>query len=100
MALYCLIALSSALVYQYASAQAACYVGPGLQYRAPSWVVPCVDDGASACCALGDVCLSGNACYNFYTRNTYQYGCTDVKYEDASCPAKCGFNASRSRLTY
>lgn len=79
-----------------ANAQKPCYVGPGLEYRAPSFVVPCVDnDQEVACCSLGDICLSGNTCWNFDTGNLYQYGCTDVTYTDQTCPYKCGWNTSQ-----
>jgi hypothetical protein len=50
--------------------------------------------GQSACCLIGDVCLSGNTCWNFDTGNLYQYGCTDITYEDETCPYKCGSNTS------
>jgi hypothetical protein len=74
-----------------------CYVGPGLEYRAPSFVVPCVDnDEEVACCSLGDVCLSGNSCWNNQTSTVYQYGCTDITYNDQTCPSKCGWNTSQS----
>ena len=75
--------------------QPACYVGPGSRNRALSGVVPCVESGESACCLLGDVCLPGNSCWNYDTGDTYQYGCTDINYADASCPYKCGWNTSR-----
>lgn len=78
-------------------AQQNCYYGPGAGFRGPSELVPCNTTGsASACCLLGDTCLSGNACYNFLTGNTYQYGCTDINYEDASCPRKCGWDPAKS----
>jgi hypothetical protein len=50
--------------------------------------------GQSACCLVGDVCLSGNTCWNFDTGNLYQYGCTDITYKDETCPYKCGSNTS------
>lgn len=85
------------IIYSIALAhgQRACYVGPGLEYRAPSYVVPCVEDGESACCMLGDTCLSGSVCWNYDVGNLYQYGCTDSTYSDSSCPYKCGWNASK-----
>jgi hypothetical protein len=76
-----------------AESQRPCYVGPGLEYRAPAGVVPCVDnDEDVACCLLGDICLSGNTCWNYDTGDLYQYGCTDITYEDSTCPYKCGWN--------
>ena len=79
-------------------AQQQCYFGPGAQNRGPSELVPCLNTGQSACCLLGDVCLSGNTCWNYVTGNLYQYGCTDVSYKDESCPYKCGFNSSMIAL--
>lgn len=68
-----------------------CYFGKGAENRGPSELVPCGGTGStSACCLQGDTCLSGNACYNFDTGNLYQYGCTDINYEDETCPFKCG----------
>jgi hypothetical protein len=79
-----------------ANAQRPCYVGAGLEYRAPPFVVPCLDNEQEvACCSLGDVCLSGNTCWNFDAGNLYQYGCTDVTYTDQTCPYKCGWNTSQ-----
>jgi hypothetical protein len=75
-------------------AQQQCYFGPGAENRGPTELVPCMNTGQSACCLLGDICLSGNTCWNYNTGNLYQYGCTDIHYEDASCPYKCGFNSS------
>ena len=57
-----------------------------------------MNTGQSACCLLGDICLSGNTCWNFDTGNLYQYGCTDVDYTDETCPYKCGFNSSKIEL--
>lgn len=76
-------------------AQQQCYFGPGAQNRGPSNLVPCMNTGQSACCLLGDVCLSGNTCWNYDTGNLYQYGCTDISYKDETCPYKCGFNSSK-----
>ncbi|KAK3049383.1 hypothetical protein LTR09_009302 [Extremus antarcticus] len=78
--------------------QQQCYYGPGAEHRAPAEanLVPCLETGQSACCLLGDTCLSGNACYNYLTGNTYTYGCTDVNYSDETCPFKCGFNSTKS----
>ncbi|KAF2487551.1 hypothetical protein BDY17DRAFT_13404 [Neohortaea acidophila] len=80
------------------SAQAACYWAAGPQYRLPesAGVVPCDENGYSACCKLGDICLAGNACYNFETDDTYQYGCSDPSYKDPSCPFKCDWNPDAS----
>ena len=75
-------------------AQHECYFGPGAVNRGPSQLVPCMSTGQSACCLLGDTCLSGNTCYNYTTGDLYQYGCTDSTYKDASCPFKCGWNSS------
>jgi hypothetical protein len=79
-------------------AQQQCYFGPGAENRGPTELVPCMNTGQSACCLLGDICLSGNTCWNYRTGNLYQYGCTDILYEDDSCPYKCGFNTSRRIL--
>jgi hypothetical protein len=79
-------------------AQQQCYFGPGAENRGPTELVPCMNTGQSACCLLGDICLSGNTCWNFNTGNLYQYGCTDIRYEDDSCPYKCGFNSSTKVL--
>lgn len=76
------------------NAQQQCYYGPGAENRGPSNLVPCMNTGQSACCLLGDVCFSGNTCWNYVTGNLYQYGCTDISYKDKSCPYKCGFNSS------
>lgn len=76
-----------------AHAQQQCYYGAGAENRGPASLVPCLNTGQSACCLLGDVCLSGNACWNWATGNTYQYGCTDITYQDESRPYKCGFNS-------
>lgn len=80
------------------TAQQQCYFGPGAKNRGPSSLVPCLNTGQSACCLLGDVCLSGNTCWNYVTGNLYQYGCTDISYKDKSCPYKCGFNSSTISL--
>lgn len=74
--------------------QQECYFGPGATNRGPSNLVPCNGTGTSTCCLLGDTCLSGNACYNYATGDLYQYGCTDITYEDETCPYKCGWNPS------
>lgn len=72
-----------------------CYVGPNEEYRGKEDLVPCSTDGDSACCLRGDICLSGNACWDAQTGNTYQYGCTDSDYRSEVCPYKCGANSSR-----
>lgn len=60
-------------------------------------MVPCNGTGStSACCLLGDTCLSGSTCYNYATGDLYQYGCTDINYEDESCPKKCGWDPAKS----
>lgn len=78
----------------FVAAQQQCYFGAGANNRGPTNLVPCMTTGQSACCLLGDICLSGNTCWNFDTGNLYQYGCTDISYKDKSCPYKCGFNSS------
>jgi hypothetical protein len=91
MARYLLTLSALAILTQ---AQQQCYFGPGAENRGPSELVPCMASGQSSCCLLGDVCLSGSTCWNFDTGNLYQYGCTDINYEDESCPYKCGSNSS------
>ena len=88
------------LVGNFVAAQQQCYFGPGAGNRGPSGLVPCASSGQSACCLLGDTCLSGNACYNNVFGNVYQYGCTDVTYQDETCPYKCGFNTSKRSLPW
>ena len=88
------IFLSRALLIQ-ADNVNLCYFGPGEENRAFSDLVPCSGSGTSACCLLGSVCLTGNACWDPTTGDTYQYGCTDITYTDQSCPSKCGFNTSK-----
>ena len=79
------------------SAQQNCYYGPGAGFRGPRELVACnTTSTISACCLLGDTCLSGNACYNYATNNLYQYGCTDITYEDEACPQKCGWDPAKS----
>lgn len=74
-----------------------CYYGAGAGFRGPSELVPCnTTSQYSACCLLGDTCLSGNTCYNYLTGNLYMYGCTDINYQDASCPQKCGYDPAKS----
>lgn len=75
--------------------QQQCYVGAGAENRGPPSLVPCLSSGESACCLLGDTCLSGNTCYNFETGDLYQYGCTDITYTNSVCPYKCGWNSSK-----
>lgn len=75
--------------------QQQCYFGPGAVNRGPTNLVPCLGSGNSACCLLGDICLSGNTCWNYETGDLYQYGCTDISYKDSTCPFKCGFNVSK-----
>lgn len=79
--------------------QQQCYFGPGATNRGPPNLVPCNGTGASTCCLLGDTCLSGNACYNYATGDLYQYGCTDITYEDETCPYKCGWSPTLSPWT-
>ena len=74
--------------------QQQCYFGPGASNRGPASLVPCANDGQSACCLLGDTCLSNSVCYNFATGDLYQYGCTDITYTNSVCPYKCGWNTS------
>jgi hypothetical protein len=79
--------------------QQECYFGPGATNRGPPSLVPCNGTGASTCCLLGDTCLSGNTCYNYATGDLYQYGCTDITYEDETCPYKCGWSPTLSPWT-
>jgi hypothetical protein len=72
--------------------QQQCYFGPGAEFRGPQNLVPCNSTGTSTCCLLGDTCLSGNSCYDYNTGDLYQYGCTDIEYQDPSCPQKCGWD--------
>lgn len=76
--------------------QQECYYGPNATHRGSSDLVPCSNNGQSSCCLLGDVCLAGGACWNEATGDTYQYGCTDITYTDASCPSKCGWDLGES----
>lgn len=80
-------------------AQQQCYYGPGAQNRGPADLVPCNATGHSACCLLGSLCLSGNACWDPVTGNTYQHGCTEIAYNLDVCPYKCGFNSEKSPWT-
>lgn len=80
--------------------QQECYFAAGAVNRGPANLVPCEASGQSACCLLGDTCLSGSTCYNFESGDLYQYGCTDITYKDASCPFKCGWNASGSQKSF
>jgi hypothetical protein len=89
-----ILLLCTGLALRQTLAQQQCYFGPGAENRGPSNLVPCQSSGESACCLLGDTCLSGNTCYNEATGDLYQYGCTDISYQDQSCPYKCGWNAS------
>jgi hypothetical protein len=86
------------LLASLATAQQQCYFDAGAPNRGPANLVPCMNTGQSACCLLGDICLSGNTCWNYDTGNLYQYGCTDITYEDETCPYKCGFNSSMAVL--
>ncbi|KAK5133567.1 hypothetical protein LTR08_007606 [Meristemomyces frigidus] len=92
-------ALALLVLFSACNAQQQCYFGPGADGRAPSEVVPCLGSGQSACCLLGDTCLSGNTCYNYATGDLYQYGCTDITYTDSTCPYKCGWNTTLSPWT-
>jgi hypothetical protein len=76
----------------FVAGQQQCYFGPGAVNRGPANLVPCNSTGTSTCCLLGDTCLSGNTCYNYATGDLYQYGCTDITYQDVTCPYKCGFD--------
>ncbi|KAK3687598.1 hypothetical protein B0T22DRAFT_534963 [Podospora appendiculata] len=51
--------------------------------------IPCgnVAFGHIHCCSTGDKCLGDNACWNGQGA-TYLAGCTDIDYQDASCPNK------------
>lgn len=93
MALLLLTASISGVMATSSVSPYACYVAAGLEFRAPEYVVPCINgDGHSPCCLLGDLCLAGNACFNIVTDTLYQYGCTDESYTDESCPYKCGWD--------
>ncbi|KAF2149675.1 hypothetical protein K461DRAFT_215690, partial [Myriangium duriaei CBS 260.36] len=76
------------------NAQQQCYFGPGASSRAGSDVVPCQSSGQSACCLLGDTCLSGNTCYNNAAGNVYQYGYVSGVNGTWVChaPESCGCN--------
>ena len=97
--LVCVTWLSVLLSYiSSTSAQQDCYYGPGAGFRGSAELQPCNNTGGgfSSCCLLGDTCLSGNTCYNYATNNVYQYGCTDINYQDESCPQKCGWDPAKS----
>jgi len=95
--LYSTIVVTTGLLSTIVSAQNNCYYGPGAGFRGPSNLVACNSSAEfSPCCLSGDTCLTGNACYNYASGNVYQYGCTDLNYEDESCPRKCNFDPSNS----
>ena len=57
--------------------------------------IPCGNSatGHQTCCGAGDNCLADLSCWGVHGTGygsslTYQAGCTDEKYEDASCPRK------------
>jgi hypothetical protein len=56
--------------------------------------IPCGNAafGDVHCCQAGDYCLADGACYNDRWGTTYLAGCTDVFYEDPSCPDKQSYN--------
>ncbi|OCK82412.1 hypothetical protein K432DRAFT_263570, partial [Lepidopterella palustris CBS 459.81] len=56
-------------------------------------IVPCFEGGTvSPCCKIGSNCLTDNSCWDRGTGVTYQYGCTDITYQDNACPSKCGLD--------
>ena len=78
----------------------ACYANNGSLYKNTETVyIPCnitavQSGGHSACCAIGDLCLSNGLCMdpdmeakgaNQYWRN----GCTDKTFQDSSCANVC-----------
>ncbi|KIV82198.1 hypothetical protein PV11_04325 [Exophiala sideris] len=71
-----------------AVAQNECYYAANK--RAGSAIIPCGTGTYSACCQIGDLCLSDGACWNPTHNVTYLYGCTDPNYADSTCPWKCG----------
>ena len=83
------ISLLLILLLRVATAQNQCYYAANT--RAGSAIIPCGGSSSiSACCQIGDLCLSDSACWNPTHNVTYLYGCTDPTYTDASCPWKCG----------
>ncbi|KAL2139719.1 hypothetical protein VTI28DRAFT_4757 [Corynascus sepedonium] len=56
--------------------------------------IPCgnVAFGNIHCCQAGDTCLEDSACYNGRYGTTYLAGCTDIYYEDTSCPNKTSWD--------
>ena len=77
------------LLVAVASAQNQCYYAA--DERAGSAIIPCGGSSSiSACCQIGDLCLSDSACWNPTHNVTYLYGCTDPTYTDSACPWKCG----------
>lgn len=76
-----------------------CYHAPG-QLADPE-IIPCIqgsDDAPAVlhCCKRGSHCLEEASCWDPGTGVTYQYGCTDPKYEGDNCPAKCGLDTEKS----
>lgn len=62
-------------------------------------IIPCYASTTQddyACCKAGDKYLRHNACFSLDTGVTYQYGCTDSTFRDASCPQKCGLDTEKS----
>ncbi|KAF2655540.1 hypothetical protein K491DRAFT_758122 [Lophiostoma macrostomum CBS 122681] len=79
--------------------------GPQLCYYdknqlAPDYIIPCYTGSASDqptyCCKEGSKCMEQSTCYDPPTGVSYQYGCTDPNYNDASCPKKCNLDTSKS----
>ncbi|KAK7955344.1 hypothetical protein PG988_016038 [Apiospora saccharicola] len=70
-----------------------CYTASGKELD--SSFIPCGNDafGHQTCCGKGDNCLADGACFGVHGTGyggmlTYWAGCSDPKYEDASCPKK------------
>jgi hypothetical protein len=70
-----------------------CYSAAGQKLN--SEFIPCGNDafGNVACCGAGDNCLADSSCFGVHGSGygsylTYQAGCTDPEYKDASCPNK------------
>lgn len=73
-----------------------CYYGP--EQLADPEIIPCFPgtrDEVLHCCKRGSHCLDEASCWDPETGVTYQYGCTDPKYEGDNCPAKCGLDTGK-----
>ncbi|KAK4041407.1 hypothetical protein C8A01DRAFT_45466 [Parachaetomium inaequale] len=69
-----------------------CFWAPGIE--SDPRFIPCGNAafGNIHCCQAGDYCLADGACYNDRWGTTYLAGCTDLFYQDASCPDKQSYN--------